>query len=159
MKIFSKNKLTSTILTILSLLFSSGIVALILQNFFQSEVIVNASLIQPFPNPNDKGNIQALVVRNDGCKPAKKVIVKTTYPRIVQPLDYRIQSMENPEFETREDDELTFQINRLSKGDYIIVSFAVQNNEIDPSDIRIAHDDGVLESDYIEHIKLNKWRN
>lgn len=145
--------------TFLTILLGGSVSAAFVTFFLQPQVTVHASLIQPFPNPRDNGRVQALVIRNDGNKTASKITIKTFYPRVVQPLDYRIQSMDDPVYETRKDDYLKFEIDRLAKGDYLIVSFAVDNNEINPSNVRIVHDDGVLEYNNIEHIKLNKWGN
>ena len=146
--------------TTLPIILTSSVAAVLLSYFFNPDINLHASLIQPFPNPRDIGQIQALIVRNDGKKMANHLTIKVKYPRIIQPLDYRIQSMELPVYQTRTDCKLAFQLERLPYRDSVIVAFAVDSFEIQPLDIRITHDDGTIKDSDIEHIKLeDRWGN
>ena len=147
----------------LKYLISAGIIATLLGIFIpfylRAQVDLHATLVQPFPSPKDEGHIQALIIFNEGKAAAEEMITKVKYPRVIEPLDYVIQSMEKLNYQTRTDLELNFKVPRLTCGDYIIAVFAVENNEIKPSDIRLTHKTGTLESEKIEYVKLNNWRH
>ena len=146
----------------LKYLISGGIIATLLSVFIpiylSAQVDLHATLIQPFPSPKDDGHIQALIIFNDGKEAAEEIITKVKYPRVIEPLDYVIQSMEKLDHQTRTDSELSFKVPRLTCGDYIIAVFAVENNEIEPEDIRLTHKSCTLESEKVEYVKLNNWR-
>ena len=134
---------------------TSSVAALLIKEFIFSPIPeLRAILCQPIPSPLGKGRIQFMVIESTGTKTATDITVKVTYPRTVQPLDYRIESLDRPAEETRTDSFLRFTIARLRPTDVVLIAFAVGPNEITPQNIRVAHAEALMPTRSVAHLRL-----
>lgn len=141
------------------LLVSGGLLVFLLQNLVIPRADIRALLTEPLPSPKNQGRNQVLVIRNDGNGPALHLRVKIPWPRAIQPSDYKIETSSIIEFQTRTDEQLRFAVDRLAPQDYLIVVVAVVGgSRIEPENISIVHDEGVVLNDSIESARTSRWR-
>jgi len=150
-----KDKIVKT----LSYLIGGGLVTALVVNLFltpRADVVV--TLVEPLPNPSDKGNIQVLILHNKGGLISKNVKILIEYPRIVQPFDYSYRAVDEALYEIREDDKLNCVYERLPPDDNIVLALNVGNDEVKPENVKIVSDEGVIRKENIKYINIEKWR-
>jgi len=104
---------------------AATIVGFLVNHWIKGSVKLQVTLYQSIPNPHDNGKIQFMVINNEGSCAARDVRVRVEYQRIIEPLDYRIESLDTPEDVLRTDSYLSFKVPRLAANDFLIVVFAL----------------------------------
>jgi len=137
---------------------TASVAGVLVNHYLKGSAELQVTLCQPIPNPQNDNQIQFMVIESTGSKAAREITVKVTYPISVQPFDYRIETLDPLSEETRTDSYLRFRIPRLTSGDYALIIFVVGTSEIEPEDVRIAHDECAIPAEEIKHVKITYFK-
>jgi hypothetical protein len=159
MRPWVKNTISTIATIVIACLFGGGVVVWVLGYVTQPSVGLQALLTEPLPSPTSQDQNQILIVRNEGRKAAVEPIITVDWPRVYQPLDYKIRTSYKVSEETRTDSALRFKVEKLSPGDSITVVMAVAAGHcIKKEEVKIVHEEGVVSQKYIEFLDASTWR-
>jgi hypothetical protein len=137
-------KLIKFVFRFFEILFAgAGIV--FVSNYIVDEVDIRARISPKFENPYGNGYVQVLTIENAGDKKAENLIITINCPKMPIPLDYNIRTNQRIFDMIRSNDELQIRLEGLPHGDKILISIAVFTPQVNPNDIIIIHNDGVVE--------------
>lgn len=137
---------------------AASITGVVVNHYLKGSAELQVTLFQSIPNPQHDSRVQFMVIESKGSKAAKEITVKITYPRIFEPLDFRIDTLDTLDQVTRTDSYLRFKIPRLPPGDYALAVFAIGMSEIEPKDVRIAYKQYTIPKEEINHVKLTYFK-